>query len=291
MTTVEVAAPAKVNLTLHVTGQRNDGYHLIDSLVAFAPVHDRLVIKSGPSLELAVTGTESAMVPSGMQNLALKAASLVKGGAGSSVLLEKLLPVAAGVGGGSADAAAVLRGLAPRHEDLPARARSALALGADVPMCLSCRPCRVGGIGERIEFVDLPSLPAVLVNPRTPVSTAKVFASLARKDNRKMPDDLPPARDVPGAIEWLSEQRNDLEPAALEEAPVIADVLALLRTSLGCGLARVSGSGATCFGLFGDERLAREAKVGIAELHPDWWLASGQLGDQSELASPRVRPG
>ena len=289
MTAVEVAAPAKVNLTLHVTGQRKDGYHLIDSLVAFAPVHDRLVIKSGPSLELAVTGTEASTVPAGMQNLALKAAALVQGDKGSSVMLEKLLPVAAGVGGGSADAAAVLRGLAARHEDLPALARGALALGADVPMCLACRPCRAGGIGEKITFVDLPPLPAVLVNPRTPVSTAKVFARLARRDNRQMPGDLPQARDVPGVINWLSEQRNDLEPAALDEAPAIADVLALLRTSPGCGLARVSGSGATCFGLFDDERLAREAEVRIAALRPEWWLASGQLGDQSELASPRVR--
>lgn len=291
MTAVEVAAPAKVNLALHVTGQRKDGYHLIDSLVAFAPIHDRLVIKSGPSLKLAVTGAESDMVPSGMQNLALKAAALVQGGAGSSVLLEKRLPVAAGVGGGSADAAAVLRGLAAHHEDPPALARSALALGADVPMCLACRPCRVGGIGEKIRYIDLPSIPAVLVNPRTPVSTARVFARLARRDNAQMPGGPPPARDMPGVIEWLSEQRNDLEPAALEEAPVIADVLALLRASPGCGLARVSGSGATCFGLFDDERPAREAEARIAALHPDWWLASGRLGDQSELASPRVCPG
>lgn len=291
MTAVEVAAPAKVNLTLHVTGQRKDGYHLIDSLVAFAPVHDRLVIKSGPSLDLALTGTESAKVPAGMQNLALKAAALVQGGMGSSLLLEKRLPVAAGVGGGSADAAAVLRGLAARHEDLPAMSRTALALGADVPMCLACKPCRVGGIGEQITFVDLPSLPAVMINPRTPVSTARVFAGLARKDNGKMPGNLPPAQDVPGVIEWLSEQRNDLEPVALKEAPVIADVLELLRASPGCGLARVSGSGATCFGLFDDERLAREAEARIAALHPEWWLASGQLGDQSELASPRICPG
>ncbi|MYA86876.1 MAG: 4-(cytidine 5'-diphospho)-2-C-methyl-D-erythritol kinase [Boseongicola sp. SB0662_bin_57] len=291
MTAVEVAAPAKVNLTLHVTGQRKDGYHLIDSLVAFAPVHDRLVIKSGPSLELAVTGAESAMVPSGMKNLALRAAALVQDSAGSSVLLEKRLPVAAGVGGGSADAAAVLRGLAAHREDLPAIARTALALGADVPMCLACRPCRVGGIGEEITFVDLSPIPALLVNPRTPVSTAKVFAGMARRDNPLMSGSLPSARDVPGVIEWLSAQRNDLEPVALKEAPVIADVLELLRTSPGCGLARVSGSGATCFGLFDDDRLAREAEARIAELHPDWWLASGQLGDQSELALPRVCPG
>ncbi len=291
MKTVKVAAPAKVNLTLHVTGRRKDGYHLIDSLIAFAPVHDRLVIKGGPSLELAVTGTESAMVPTDMQNLALKAAALAQGGTGSSLLLEKLLPVAAGIGGGSADAAAVLRGLTAQRDDLPALARNALALGADLPMCLACRPCRVGGIGEDVTFVDLPSLPALLVNPRTPVSTAKVYARLTRRDNPRMPGSLPAARDVPGVIEWLSDQRNDLEPAALEEAPAIADVLALLRKSPGCGLARVSGSGATCFGLFDDERLAREAETRIAALHPDWWLASGQLGDQSDLASPRACPG
>ncbi len=290
MTTARVAAPAKVNLALHVTGQRQDGYHLIDSLVAFAPVHDRLAIRSGPSLELAVTGPEAATVPTGTQNLALQAATLVAGDRGSSLLLEKFLPVAAGIGGGSADAAAVLRGLAPQGTDLPAIARNALALGADLPMCLACRPCRVGGIGEEITFVDIPTLPALLVNPRTPVSTAKVFARLARRDNPKMPGNLPAARDVPGIIQWLSEQRNDLEPAALEEAPVIADVLAMLRTSPGCGLARVSGSGATCFGLFDDEQLARDAGVRIAALQPDWWLASGQLGDQSELAAPRVCP-
>lgn len=290
MTTVRVAAPAKVNLALHVTGQRQDGYHLIDSLVAFAPVHDRLAIRSGPSLELAVTGPEAATVPTGMQNLALQAAYFVAGDTGSSLLLEKFLPVAAGIGGGSADAAAVLRGLAPQGKDLPAIARNAIALGADLPMCLACKPCHVGGIGEEITFVDLPTLPALLVNPRTPVSTASVFARLARSDNPKMPGNLPSARDVPGVVQWLSEQRNDLEPAALEEAPVIADVLAMLRTSPGCGLARVSGSGATCFGLFDDEQLAREAEVRIAALQPDWWLASGQLGDQSELASPRVCP-
>ncbi len=290
MTTARVAAPAKVNLALHVTGQRQDGYHLIDSLVAFAPVHDRLAIRSGPSLELAVTGPEAATVPTGTQNLALQAATLVAGDRGSSLLLEKFLPVAAGIGGGSADAAAVLRGLAPQGTDLPAIARNALALGADLPMCLACRPCRVGGIGEEITFVDIPTLPALLVNPRTPVSTARVFARLARRDNPKMPGNLPAARDVPGIIQWLSEQRNDLEPAALEEAPVIADVLAMLRTSPGCGLARVSGSGATCFGLFDDEQLARDAGVRIAALQPDWWLASGQLGDQSELAAPRVCP-
>ncbi|MXW85001.1 MAG: 4-(cytidine 5'-diphospho)-2-C-methyl-D-erythritol kinase [Boseongicola sp. SB0673_bin_14] len=288
MTTVRVAAPAKVNLALHVTGQRQDGYHLIDSLVAFAPVHDRLAIRSGASLELAVTGPESAMVPTGTQNLALQAASLVQGDTGSSLLIEKFLPVAAGIGGGSADAAAVLRGLAPQSRDLPAIARNALALGADLPMCLACRPCRVGGIGEEITFVDLPTLPALLVNPRTPVSTARVFARLARRDNPQMPRNLPSARDARGVIQWLSEQRNDLEPVALEEAPVIADVLAMLRTSPGCGLARVSGSGATCFGLFDDERLARDAEVRIAARRPDWWLASGQLGDQSELATPRV---
>lgn len=290
MTTVRVAAPAKVNLALHVTGQRQDGYHLIDSLVAFAPVHDRLAIRSGPSLELAVTGPEAATVPTGTQNLALQAASLVAGDRGSSLLLEKFLPVAAGIGGGSADAAAVLRGLAPQGTDLPAIARNALALGADLPMCLACRPCRVGGIGEEITYVDIPTLPALLVNPRTPVSTARVFARLARRDNPKMPGNLPSARDVPGVVQWLSEQRNDLEPAALEEAPVIADVLAMLRTSPGCGLARTSGSGATCFGLFDDEQLARDAGVRIAALQPDWWLASGQLGDQSELAAPRVCP-
>ena len=157
-------------------------------------------------------------------------------------------------------------------------------------MCLACRPCRVGGIGEEITYVDIPTLPALLVNPRTPVSTARVFARLARRDNPKMPGNLPSARDVPGVVQWLSEQRNDLEPAALEEAPVIADVLAMLRTSPGCGLARTSGSGATCFGLFDDEQLARDAEVRIAALQPDWWLASGQLGDQSELAAPRVCP-
>lgn len=299
MTTVNGFAPAKINLTLHVTGQRADGYHFLDSLVTFASVGDRLEIVSGNALSLTVEGPEAAGVPADMDNLALRAAALVQDD-GAALRLEKYLPPASGIGGGSADAAAAWRGmislddtrlaaLAAAPEDmLAAHLASLSALGADVPMCLLCKPMRVRGIGEQLDPVTLPTLYAVLVNPRRPVSTPSVFKALTTRTNPPMPDSLPEFASAAALIGWLGDMRNDLEPPALTVQPAIADVLDALAAQDGCGLARMSGSGATCFGLFASEAAAKAAAGALCHAHPDWWVAGCVLGDQFTTALPRI---
>lgn len=299
MTTVDVFAPAKINLTLHVTGQRDDGYHLLDSLVTFASVGDRLEIRPGNALSLTVEGPEAAGVPADMSNLALRAAALAQQD-GAALRLEKCLPPASGIGGGSADAAAAWRGMISRDDArAEAFARSpeatleqhldALAsLGADVPMCLACKPMRARGIGDRLDVVPLPTLHAVLVNPRLPVSTPSVFKALTSKTNPPMPEILPDFADAGVLIGWLKGMRNDLELAAVSVQPAIAEVLAVIGAQKGCGLARMSGSGATCFGLFDTEDLAKAAAGALSRAYPDWWVAACVLGDQFRLALPKV---
>ena len=299
MTRVDVFAPAKINLTLHVTGERDDGYHLLDSLVTFASVGDRLDIVPGNALSLTVEGPEAAGVPADMDNLALRAAALVRRD-GAALRLEKHLPAASGIGGGSADAAAAWRGMI----SLDAEGARALAqspdamlqenlediatLGADVPMCLACTPLRARGIGERVQVVPLPTLYAVLVNPRLPVSTPAVFKALESKQNPPMPDTLPAFADAGALIRWLTGMRNDLQAPALAVQPAIGDVLRAIGAQEGCGLARMSGSGATCFGLFETEAAAKEAAGVLYHAHPDWWVVGCVLGDQFKLALPRV---
>ena len=301
MATVEVCAPAKINLTLHITGQRADGYHMLDSLVAFASVHDRLTIRPSRDLSLHVSGPEAAGVPDTADNLALRAARLVAGGQGFAMSLEKNLPSAAGIGGGSADAAAALRGVLAARDDadlaqmaeasddeMTAHAQDILALGADVPMCMLPRPLRARGIGEKLEYVDLPPLYAVLVNPRVPVPTGAVFGALERRENPGMTPDMPSFADAAALIDWLADQRNDLEAPAIAVAPVIAQVLSALRDMEGCGLARMSGSGATCFGLFADVEACRAATQVLHQAYPKWWVAGGGLGAQMTQSMPRV---
>ncbi|MFC3060514.1 4-(cytidine 5'-diphospho)-2-C-methyl-D-erythritol kinase [Paenirhodobacter populi] len=285
MPPIEVFAPAKVNLALHVTGRRADGYHLLDSLVAFAPFGDHLTLVPAPALSLTVTGPEGAGVPEGPENLVLRAAALVPGGQGAAITLDKRLPPASGIGGGSSDAAAMLRGLALlRGASLPED--RGLELGADVPMCLDPRPARVRGIGEDITPVTLPPLPAVLVNPRGSVPTPAVFKALTERDN-------PPMATIPGfastadCIDWLAGQRNDLEPPAKAIAPGIAAALSALATLPGCRLARMSGSGATCFGLFATLTEAETALTRLRATRPEWWSACGALGDQRALSQAR----
>lgn len=299
MTKVDVFAPAKINLTLHVTGQRDDGYHLLDSLVTFASVGDRLNIVPGNALSLTVEGPEAEGVPADMDNLALRAATLVQD-VGAALVLEKNLPAASGIGGGSADAAAAWRGmlcLKDTAADAFAQSPESIfkdhidaltALGADVPMCVACKPMRVRGIGAQLETVVLPTLYAVLVNPRRPVATPSVFKALRTKDNAPMPDDLPDFTDAAALIEWLKGMRNDLEPPALSVQPVIATVLKVLSDQAGCGLARMSGSGATCFGLFASEIEAKNAAQALYNAYPEWWVVGCVLGDQFEAALPKV---
>ena len=286
MPRIDVFAPAKVNLALHVTGQRADGYHLLDSLVAFSPVGDALTLCPAEALGLKVSGPEGAAVPEGPENLVLKAAALF--GSGAAVTLEKSLPAASGIGGGSSDAAAALRGMAALTGQPLPEAGAVLKLGADVPMCLDPRPARTRGIGEDLTPVALPALPAVLVNPRVEVPTPSVFKALSCKDNPPLPE-IPTFGDADACIAWLSAQRNDLQAPAVAQAPVIAEVLAVLAALPGCKLARMSGSGATCFGLFGTEAEAAAAQAMLAARHPGWWSAHGSLGDQAQKAAPQIR--
>lgn len=284
MTTVRVFAPAKVNLTLHVTGQRPDGYHLLDSLVAFAPFGDVLTLRSAADWSLRVDGPEGGGVPAGDSNLAMLAAKLGVGPC--EIALSKHLPAASGIGGGSSDAAAAVRGRVALGAAIPGT-DALLGLGADVPMCLVPSPCRARGIGEDLTPVDLPDLPAVLVNPRRAVATPEVFRALASRSNPAMDAALPAFRDRAHVIDWLAGQRNDLEAPAMAVQPIIEDVLRALRDNTGCALARMSGSGATCFGLFASEAAAAAAAAALVAEHPEWWVAEGALGDQSARSAPR----
>lgn len=270
MTAVDVFAPAKINLTLHVTGQRGDGYHLLDSYVCFAGIGDRLTVETADTTSLTVTGPFAKGVPTGPENLVCRAAALL--GVTARITLEKNLPAAAGIGGGSADAAATLKALADLYGiPLPERDR-VLTLGADVPVCLTGGQVRMMGIGDDLAPITSAPMgwPTVLVNPGVSVSTPEVFRRLASKTNAPMPDALleDTYNDFP---DWLGHQRNDLEAPAIQLAPVIADVLDALRAEPGCRIARMSGSGATCFAIFDELDQAAAAVDAIRAVHPDWW--------------------
>ena len=270
-------APAKVNLTLHVTGQRADGYHLLDSLVAFAGVGDSVTVAAAPALSLAITGPMGAMLPVTDDNLVLRAARAM--GATAQITLHKVLPVSSGIGGGSADAAACLRALARLTGQALPGPDQVLALGADVPVCLAGTPARMTGIGEALGPV--PPLPAawlVLVNPGVAVSTPAIFRALARRDNAPMPASLPRLKTAADLAAFVAMQRNDLESPAIALQPVIAQVKTALTAQPGCMLARMSGSGATCFGLFADPLSANAAARALQAAQPGWWVADAPMG-------------
>lgn len=291
--TVTVYAPAKINLTLHVTGQRDDGYHLLDSLVVFADVGDRVEVRASDASRLTVDGPEAAEVPADGDNLVLKVARLFDDLPGAAIHLTKELPVASGIGGGSSDAAATVRALSclsdgqgPVRTDIQ---DALLALGADIPVCLSPRPARMSGIGEVIEPIALPPLEAaVLVNPRVAVRTADIFRALASKSNPPMPEELPGFTSETELIRWLADQRNDLEAPAVAQEPRIGTALAALREVPDCLLARMSGSGATCFGLYGSEDAAKAAVRRISARWPEWWVRPVSLGDMTQRSMPVV---
>ena len=281
-------APAKVNLTLHVLGRRADGYHEIESLAAFAGVGDRLTLVPGGPLELIVRGPTAAAAGASSDNLVLKAARALAGQVPTLRLgrfeLDKELPIAAGLGGGSSDAAAALRLLA-RHNDLPvgdARLQAAArATGADVPVCLDPRTRMMHGIGEILsDPIDLPELPAVLVNPGVAVPTKDVFATLGAPTLTspvQRDDFIAINADAASLISILSARRNDMEIPAITIQAVVADVLAALQASPGCLLARMSGSGATCFGLYGSAGAANDAAHRMRKSHAGWWVRSTVL--------------
>lgn len=291
MTTVEVFAPAKINLTLHVTGRRADGYHLLDSLVAFADVGDRLTLTEADAPSFILTGPFAGDIPADGDNLVLRAAARVRHDRPVAITLDKRLPPSSGIGGGSADAAAAVRGMralagAVQGDESP----ELLSLGADLPMCLESRPVRVGGIGERLSPVNgLPRLPAVLVNPLRAMPTPPVFAALVSRENAPMPDALPSLQDTAACAAWLAAQRNDLQAAAAAIEPAISDVLAALETCEGGVLSRMSGSGATCFALFVDDTAATAAAQRLSASHPGWWVESTVIGCQrNEAAAVRT---
>lgn len=281
---VERCAWAKLNLYLHVTGRRADGYHEIDSLIVFAGIGDRLRIAPADRLELQVSGPLAAAVPPGRENLAWRAAERLaqrcRPDAGVRIGLEKHLPVAAGLGGGSADAAAVLNGLGELwRAAVPERTLDevALALGADVPVCRYGRPAFIAGIGERIARAPpLPPAWFVLVNPGAELATAAVFAA---RDG----DFSPPGRwtalvpDAPALAERLAGLGNDLEVPARALVPEVGEVLAQIGALPEVLLSRMSGSGATCYGLFARRAAAREGAAALAARRPDWWIRVAPL--------------
>jgi 4-diphosphocytidyl-2-C-methyl-D-erythritol kinase len=284
---------AKVNLTLRVIGRRVDGYHDLESLVAFADCADRLTFTPGPELKLETTGPLAQACGAPSDNLVLKAAVLLAARVSDLKLgaftLEKVLPVAAGIGGGSADAAAALRLLA-RHNNLSLDderfAEVALETGADVPVCLASRACDMTGVGEGLLPLNLPELPSVLVNPSVPVATRDVFDALGLRNGELLvgvTDVLEsPAWPGDGAsiadwVEALSSVGNDLEAPAMRIQPLISDVLSALHASEGALLARMSGSGATCFAIYPDRGKAQAASDKIRRAHPDWWVHAGVL--------------
>lgn len=268
-------APAKVNLTLHVTGRRGDGYHLLDSLVAFADVGDRVSVSPAEAPSLDVTGPMAEGVPTDAQNLVMQAAALFD--LPVKAVLTKTLPMAAGLGGGSSDAAATLLAMADLtgQNVLP---EGATDLGADVRVCLMRQAARMRGIGEDVTPIEgMPELHAVLANPGIPVPTAEVFAALTDTDNAPMPKRLPRWRAGWTLIDWLASQRNDLEAPAIAVAPVIAEVLAALDDLPEARLARMTGSGATCFALFETRDEAEVAATALADAQPGWWVSAATL--------------
>lgn len=286
-------ARAKVNLTLRVVGRRIDGYHDLESVVAFADCADRLSLLPGPELQLATTGPLASACGEVADNLVLKAARLLservpelKTGV---FTLYKALPVAAGIGGGSADAAAALRLLARANGlalDDARVSEVAQLTGADVPVCVPSRPCVMTGVGENLLPLKLPKLPCVLVNPRLAVATKDVFAALGLRSGELLVGvtDVIQAivwpEDGARASEWIevfASTTNDLEEPARRIQPVIGEVLSALDEAGEARLVRMSGSGATCFAIFDDSRAAEAAAQKIRLAHPQWWVHAGTL--------------
>ncbi len=280
---------AKINLTLHVVGRRADGYHELESLVAFAEASDTLTLQPGGALSLDMTGPYAGACGPNADNLVLKAFAALRERVpnlmGGRFALEKNLPVGAGIGGGSADAAAALRLLARANALALDDARlfaAARAVGADVPICIQSKARIMAGVGEILSPpVKLPSLPALLANPGVPVATRDVFGRWSEHERGPtMPG--APAQEIPqqfdALIAFLGEYGNDLTPAATVCAGVIDEVLNALRALPNALLVRMSGSGSTCFALFSSMSAAVAAAHDLAAKHKDWWLCATRLG-------------
>lgn len=283
---LKIDAPAKINLALHITGRRADGYHLIESLVVFAKLGDRVSVQQTERDMFRLEGPEAAALSGedADNNLVVRARDGLREMARRSglelppveICLEKRLPVASGIGGGSADAAATLKALCALWDyapDLEALSQLALQLGADVPMCLDGRALIARGIGETLSPVHLGfGLDLVIVNPRVSVSTPAVFSALKERDNAPLPapENLD---DRDGFVKWLEAARNDLQPPAQRMVPDIADCLSALDL-VGARLSRMSGSGASCFGIFDSAEMAQAAAWSLQENKPNWFVAA-----------------
>ena len=287
------AACAKVNLTLRVNGRRADGYHDLESVVAFADCADRLTLSPGPDLDLTMSGPLAQACGDTSDNLVLKAARLlaerIPNMKAGSFSLDKALPVAAGIGGGSADAAAALRLLAQLNGlaiDDPRVIEVAQLTGADVPVCINSLGCVMSGVGETLEPLSLPTMPCVMVNPGVPVATKDVFKALGLRNGELLvgatdvflQDRWPDAKSsLEDWVEALAASSNDLEAPAMRVQPVISEVISALNATNGAWLARMSGSGATCFAIYENTADAGRAAEKLRRDHPGWWVHAGTL--------------
>lgn len=289
MSVITETGRAKLNLTLHITGKRPDGYHLLESLVMFARFSDQLSFYPSDTLSLEISGSFSSLLSSSEDNLVLRAASGLKAitgcDKGARILLEKHIPVGAGLGGGSADAAAALRGLMTLwdvHPDSESLHRLCVSLGSDVPVCMGSRTSVMTGVGDQIKPLDIRfPMYAVLVNPRVSLLTAEVYKAFS--GNFSTIDNTSFSANTFGDFTAaLARKHNALEAPALSLQPVVADVLACIKGLDGCVLARMSGSGATCFGLFATKNAANHAAGVIQESRPAWWVSPTYLGDYGQ---------
>jgi 4-diphosphocytidyl-2-C-methyl-D-erythritol kinase len=281
-----IEAPGKINLALHVVGRRDDGYHLLESLTVFTRFGDHLTVEDAEADSFVATGPFAKYMPLGEDNLVvtardrLRAAFPLADCPPVAISLEKNMPIASGLGGGSSDAAATLIALSSVWDLTTTKrelAQLGPALGADVPMCVAAKPLLASGIGERIAMVpSFPELSLVLVNPGVPVPTAKVFSSLETYENPGLPP-LPEQLSLDSLVEWLGRTRNDLEATARTIAPEIDDALHELGLT-GAQIARMSGSGATCFGLFENDLQAQGAARHIRRERPNWFVVATRTG-------------
>jgi 4-diphosphocytidyl-2-C-methyl-D-erythritol kinase len=287
-------ASAKINLYLHVVGKRADGYHLLESLIVFARYGDIITVAPSPKFSLEIEGPFAGKLAADEDNLVLRAArglaKLLGVKRGAAITLTKNLPVASGIGGGSADAAATIKALQwlwnKREFDWKPLAEFALTLGADVPVCFFNRTSYVSGIGEQVKFGgELPAADLLLVNPGMATPTPAVFkartAAFSKSDPWETPllqaDKAMTAQDL---VKLLKTRRNDLTEPAIKVAPVISDVLQAIEKTRGCLLARLSGSGATCFGIYADTKAAEAAKAAILKAHPNWWAIATKIKNE-----------
>ena len=290
---ISLLAPAKVNLYLHITGKRDDGYHELDSLVSFADFGDQIRIRPANEFSFSIDGpfarsftADEKNTSIESKNLAVRAAHLIADETGHDLNIElkltKNIPLASGLGGGSADAAAVIWGLLEfwdiKDNEIKDLNDLLLSLGADVPACYSCRTLQMQGIGENIKAIDtLPDMPALLINPMKRTNTSEVF-SLFKSELKPSSPSLSADKDI---IEHLKETDNDLTQAAIKLSPEIKSVLDTLERQEDCILARMSGSGASCFGLFSDPYMPIDAATEITREHPEWWVRPVTLNRSS----------